>query len=59
MYVKGGEMKAKEKKTGEYTVKLIGERYLQLKRLSNSSKSKSMLKVILKALDLLEEAKNI
>ena len=40
----------------KYTVTFIDERYDQLKRLS---KGESMLKVILKALDLLEEAKNL
>ncbi len=41
----------------EYTVTLLGKRYEQLERLSEKCGSK--LKVITKALDLLEEAKNL
>jgi len=44
------------KKEKEYTVTFFGKRYEQLKRLS---KGKSKLLVIVKAIDLLEKAKNI
>ena len=40
-----------------YTVKFTGKRYEQLERLSKNRKSK--LYVIIKALDLLEKAKNV
>ena len=46
--------KEKEK---EYTVTFVGKRYEQLERLSKKSGSK--LAVIIKALDLLEKAKNL
>ena len=44
------------KKEKEYTVTFIGKRYSQLERLS---KGKSKLLVIIKAIDLLEKAKNM